>query len=161
MTYADITYSKQLADLFPDAEDFWYQNLKSNKIENVVTINSAVAKTKGTVTIYLNEDDSGHSMYNFNGSPIEVKSISLENFINENIDQCNYLKMDCEGAEYEIIDSLSENSFKKIQKICLEYHFASSKPILLQNLIQKLKSQSYDVTKRVLGNENGLIYAKR
>ena len=38
-------------------------NLKLNNIENVIVANTAVSSITGPVTIYLNEDEAGHSMH--------------------------------------------------------------------------------------------------
>ena len=35
---------------------------------------------------------------------------------------CDFLKMDCEGAEYDMLLHLDEVSLKRIRRICLEYH---------------------------------------
>ena len=49
-----------------------------------------------------------------------VESISLKKIFDENkINKCNFLKLDCEGAEFKILESLPNEYFNKINKIVL------------------------------------------
>ncbi len=136
-------------------------NLQINNITNVIPINGAVSADSGTVTIYLNDDESGHSMHITGSKSVQVKSFSLQNIIDShNMDRCNFLKIDCEGEEYQIINSLPSSYFDIIDKMCIEYHFADIKPDLLENLIKKLKIFSYSINTRKILPDIGFLYAK-
>ncbi|QMU53927.1 MAG: FkbM family methyltransferase [Nitrosopumilus sp.] len=50
---------------------------------------------------------------------IETKSFSK---IVQKFDKIDFLKIDCEGSEYDILYSLKKPEFKKIKYIALEYH---------------------------------------
>jgi len=115
------------------------ENIKLNKLEkNIFPFNLAVGARKEKRKLYLGGSPF-HSFYPINKSPFnrlygnyfkeknqkytEVNSISLKDIFKENkIDQCDILKMDCEGAEFEILYNLPDEYFKKIKKIRLEYH---------------------------------------
>ncbi len=71
------------------------------------------------------------------------------------------LKLDCEGAEYDIIKSIEPEFFEIINKIAIEYHFADSKPDLLEELIKKLKKSFNQITTRELFSDIGFLFAKR
>ncbi len=60
-----------------------------------------------------------HSFYSRNGVPIKVKTIGLDDILN-NFPKVSLLKIDTEGAEYEII--LNSTSINKVKKIVGEYH---------------------------------------
>ena len=48
---------------------------------------------------------------------------SLRRMLDENgVDRVNYLKCDCEGGEYEILRSLDDETWARIDKIALEFH---------------------------------------
>lgn len=142
--------------------DILLYNLQLNHIKNVKPHNIAVSHHIGTVTIFLNDDESGHSMYVTSKKSITVQSNSLQNIIESNkIEKCNFVKIDCEGEEYEIINSLPVEYFEKIQKMCIEYHFVDEKPYLLKDLTVKLKGLSYDVSTRNILESIGFLYAKR
>ena len=91
---------------------------------------------------------------------ITVKSKSLHDIFSENnIQECNFLKLDCEGAEYEIINSLSPEFLSKIKKSAIEYHLADTHPELLQQLIKKLRKLSFIVNTRSLFPDIGFLFA--
>ena len=137
-------------------------NLKINNVQNVRAYNIAVSHKIGTVTIFLNNDEAGHSMYVPSENSITVQSNSLKNIFDSNkIEKCNFAKIDCEGEEYEIINSLPTNYIEKIEKMCIEYHFVDTKPYLLDDLIKKLKELSYIVSTRSISHSIGFLYAKK
>jgi FkbM family methyltransferase len=141
--------------------DLLRENIELNKIHNIITINAAVSTKNDTVTIYRNKDDAGHSMYVQGSEKIEVDSISLKNiFDSYNLYKCDFLKIDCEGEEYNIIETFTRDYFDRIMKISLEYHFANDRPTLLENLLKTLKS--HYKTSTISGMSGmGYLYAKK
>jgi len=131
----------------------------SGTFKNLKINNTAVSKQTGTISFYENEASTTSStMFNNNSKTLLVPSITIEDYFKEqNLDKIDFLKIDCEGGEYEIIENISETFLKKkINKICLEYHiFRASDNILLQNLIKKLDKCEFNIQKK--GN---MIYAK-
>ncbi len=137
-------------------------NLKSNKLQNVFPFNLAVSENSSEMKLFLNNDDSAHSVFGKNNNFVTVKSIPLKRIFDENnINSCKILKLDCEGAEYEIINSLPDKYFDRIQNIIIEYHLADSKPELGENLILKIKNAGYDITTRQHHNDMGFLIAKK
>ncbi|OGM17101.1 hypothetical protein A2V56_00015 [Candidatus Woesebacteria bacterium RBG_19FT_COMBO_42_9] len=54
---------------------------------------------------------------------VKVESRTLEEiFEQEKIDRCDLLKMDCEGAEFEILLNAPPDVLRRIRRIALEYH---------------------------------------
>lgn len=54
---------------------------------------------------------------------IEVECTTLYDIFAENsIERCDVLKLDCEGAEYEILLNTDDSVLSRIRKITLEYH---------------------------------------
>lgn len=142
--------------------DLLQSNLQLNNLKNVVPYNVAVSNKISAVTIFLNKDESGHSMYSPTSKSIQVESITLQKiFYDNNISKCDLLKLDCEGAEYDIVDTLSIHDINKINKMIIEYHFADSKPELLENLVKKLESISYKISKKVLFPDIGFLYVTK
>jgi len=137
-------------------------NVELNHITNIIPTNAAVSKDNSSVTIYLNEDEAGHSMHVVGTKSVQVESISLQAiFDSYNIDSCDFLKVDCEGEEYSIMDSLPSEYYDKIRKMCIEYHFVDTKPHLLEGLMRKLESHSFDVKTRKILPDIGFLYAKK
>lgn len=140
--------------------DILVDNITQNNLKNVKPFKSAVSKSESTITIYRNKDEAGHGMFSFTSHALKVDSISLKKIIDENsINQCNLIKIDCEGAEYEIIESLPLEYFKKISKMIIEYHFADSKPKLVNDLKTKLMTASFKISTVSHSSDMGLLYA--
>ena len=140
--------------------DLLLSNLELNRIINVKPYNIAVSQKIGSVTMYLNRDESGHSMHVPGTKSVQVTSNSLKNIIDSNnLEKCDLIKIDCEGEEYDIINSLPDAYFNKISRMCIEYHFADDKPCLLENLIKRLEASSYNVSSRGISESIGFLYA--
>ena len=135
-------------------------NVKLNNLENVFSFNTAVSKQDGNIPLYLNDAASGHSVFLKSSNSIQVESITLQKIFDlNNIKKCNLLKLDCEGSEYEIINSLPDSYFSMIDKMIIEYHFAEKYPKLLTDLIKKLEFTSFSVNVKKLSDATGLIFA--
>ena len=138
------------------------ENINSNKIKNIIPFNFAVSKESDSVKIFLNDDYSGHSMFLETNNFVIVKSKSLLDIFSENnIQECNFLKLDCEGAEYDIINSLPSDFLNKIKKSVIEYHLADTDPQLLEQLIKKLRKCSFIVNTRPLFSDIGFLFANK
>jgi len=142
--------------------DLLVSNLKLNHIENVLPFNIAVSKNSGRLDLFLNNDQSAHSIFSKSPEAINVESTSLQKIFEENkISSCKMLKLDCEGAEYEIIDSLPSEYLDKIQNIVMEYHLADTKPELVKSLILKIENAGFKIKTRPHYNDMGLLIARK
>ena len=138
------------------------ENLELNAIKNIIPFNLAVYDDSKKIKMYLSDDDAGHSVMLPSSKSIQADSISLKKIFDDNkIDLCNFAKIDCEGSEYSIIDTLPPEYLKRINKIAIEYHFADSKPELANNLILKIKNADFHVRKKSHYNDMGFLYARR
>lgn len=115
----------------PEANNFRFleDNIKSNNLKkSILPFNLAVCAKKGKRVLFLGTSFS-HSIYKINnptGKNIEcphVDCVSLQDIFQSNgINNCDILKLDCEGAEFEILYNFPEEFFKKIKNIRMEYH---------------------------------------
>ena len=63
------------------------------------------------------------SIVNHDEEVAQITSITLQNLIESNhIEKVDYLKIDCEGCEYDVFLNLDEAIFHKIKNIVMEYH---------------------------------------
>ncbi len=104
------------------------QNLKLNQTQNVRAFPFSVNGHEGTVEMRAPSSEPAHSLTVLaegaaSKIQVRVRTISLDQGI-QGLEsaQCDYLKVDCEGAEYEIFFNASPATLKKINHICLEYH---------------------------------------
>ena len=136
------------------------ENTRSNNLEHVKIFNLAVSNSTEPIKLYINDDESGHSMFSQSSSSLMVNSISLKKIFDDNqIERCNFLKLDCEGAEYEIIKNLPSSYFEKIDKMVIEYHMADTHPEFLTELKEILLSQNFKIETKLLFSDIGFLYA--
>ena len=138
------------------------ENIKLNNLKQVETFNLAVSNSNQKIKLYINDDESGHSMFSESTHTITVNSISLKKFFDQNnIQHCNFLKLDCEGSEYEIIKYLPISYLQKIDKMVIEYHMADSNPELLVELKKNLSKNNFKIETKTLFPDIGFLYAKK
>jgi len=115
----------------PDKKTFELlkKNVAQNKLTNVHLINAAISNKNGKIDFFVDPEKPGNpAMSTISGEKARykttVQSISLSSFIKENnIHNIDFIKMDVEGSEKEILKDLNKNKmFKKIKKLIIEYH---------------------------------------
>ena len=142
--------------------DLLVSNLELNHIENIFPFNVGVSKNSGELNLFLNTDQSAHSIFSRSQESITVKSTSLQKIFDEKkISSCKLLKLDCEGAEYDIIDSLPVEYLDKIQNMAIEYHLADTKPELIKNLILKIKNAGFKIQTSPHYDDMGFLIARK
>jgi FkbM family methyltransferase len=141
--------------------DLLKENIKINNIKNIYPKNIAVSNNNSNITIFLSNDQSGHGMYKKTSKSRNIKSTNLEEICLENeIKNCNLLKIDAEGAEFEILENINEKIIEKIKNIILEYHiFEKNSNERLKNIIKKLETNNFEINKKPYSDEIGLVYA--
>lgn len=108
-------------------------NLEANQVKNAVIVNKAVTSDGRNVTISTDFANSGGgNIYQGGG---EVESVKAGDLFNQPIE---LLKIDCEGAEYEIFDSLTDDQLKNIKAIRGEFHSAFGNAQMLLERVQSL-----------------------
>ena len=144
---------------FPKNFEMLKKNLELNNISNVYTKNVAVSKDVGKCKLYLG-NDSTNSIIKQKEIFIEVSTVNLEQIFDEhNLDNCDLLKLDCEGSEYEILFNTNPEILKKIKKICMEYHEIPELDYTEEKLTSFLKSNNFKVTSKKLSQTTGLLFA--
>lgn len=89
---------------------------------------AAISGHSGTVRIYdFGLANSGcHSMYDLGvpgAKPVEVQGITLMSLFEKyNICRLRFLKLDCQGAEYDVIQSAGADLLRRIDVIAMEVH---------------------------------------
>lgn len=141
----------------PDLAQRARENLKANSLSNVIIIDKALWKESGQQPLYISTNSGGHSMRPkpSSYSKIMVTAIRLDEFCAANqIKQVNFLKLDCEGAEYDILMTLDREFLGNIQKIAMETHdFGNHHHSQLREFLANNKFQ--------IKEQKGYLYARR
>lgn len=135
-------------------------NINLNKIKNIKSFQKAVSNEFGVLRLYLSSDSAAHSIFTEGETYEDVESTTLKEIMDSNeIENCNLLKLDCEGSEYAILNSLPESYFQRIQNIVMEYHLVNEKPELIKNLMNKLSSLNYQLIENKKYGDGGILFA--
>ncbi|MFH1663376.1 MAG: FkbM family methyltransferase [archaeon] len=157
----------------PEKENFTLlkENIKLNGLSNSKAFNLAVGGKEKIDKIFLSESSSEHSVClpaKATGKVVAVKFVSLEKIFNDNnLSYCDFMKIDCEGGEYDILFSCPKKILEKIKYIALEFHdFKGSYNHL--KLKEYLEKNGFKVILSVQENfyikpffKLGMIYAER
>lgn len=105
--------------------DFLCKNIKENKVKNVKSYNLAVWGESGKeMTLNYFPDAAGLSgFYVKNRMRQKVFTISFDDIIKKHlIEKIKFLKIDCEGSEYEIIYNAKKINKNVVDKVAVEIH---------------------------------------
>jgi FkbM family methyltransferase len=110
---------------FPESYRLLVENIRLNSVNNVTAFSLAVGAQTGIMTLFATGAAVQHSTANTSNSveAISVQGLSLDDVFETNaLVLCDFLKIDCEGGEFDIIFNASTTTLKKIRNISLEYH---------------------------------------
>lgn len=120
-----------------------FKVLHSNN-ENVELITNAVSKGDGEIEIFIDPENSlvssifsNHTSNLINSKTI--KTIGLNDLVKE---QTSLVKMDVEGAEFDIFEGVSIETLKKIDFLLMEFH-DNFGGILRDNILSKLENSGF------------------
>ena len=140
----------------PNVEVF--NNAVSNKSDENLELLFAPGGNGGHTIINTEFDrDPGH----FEHKNIFVKTITLDDIISRNfIDHIDFLKIDTEGAELDILKGLSDKNLDKIRCISLEYHhyIFNYDDNTYNNFQNRFLSRGFNVFTWILDNDTRMTY---
>ena len=120
--------------------DILSKNLKKNSIEDVVVCDSAVWIHDSGIEFSVEGSDGGSIQGR--GEKIKVPSFRLKSFLEKSNIEIDLLKIDIEGAEYEVIKDC-EQSLNNVRNIFLEYHSWNSSPQKLSEILAVLEKNNF------------------
>ncbi|MBC7915493.1 MAG: FkbM family methyltransferase [Pyrinomonadaceae bacterium] len=129
-------FSLRMKQLYPDSQIYCYEpfhlnfeqlssNTKASNLSNIEIFNCGVGGVSRKEKLYTHQSNlGGHSIIQSETNSNEFTEINLiaiqDIFESLKISNCNLLKMDCEGAEFEIIKSIDIKLAASIEKIIFE-----------------------------------------
>jgi FkbM family methyltransferase len=129
-------FALRMKQLYPNASIYCFEpfktnfkqlndNIKVSNLDNIAPFQFGIGGVTRMERLYIhNSNVGGHSIIqslanSTNYTEIEIVSIK-EVFENLKITKCNLLKIDCEGAELEIIKNIDHKIAATIEKIIFE-----------------------------------------
>jgi FkbM family methyltransferase len=152
---------------FPESFKLLEQNIRLNRVENITALPIAIGSKSGSLTLSTTGEAVQHTttesvVSGVATSAITVESLSLEDALKRcKIDTCDFLKMDCEGSEFDILLNTNAATLQRIKRICLEYHDGFTDHTHL-DLKQHLERHGYQVktSANPVHNFLGFLYAE-
>jgi len=136
-------------------EPYWpnYKQLQKNislsKLENVLMFQEGVSNACTTKKLFIDKKNiGGHSIYPevTQGDSLDIHLVDLGVALDRLPGSCcDLLKLDCEGAEYDILKSIDVGTANKIRNIVYEYTW---KLYNNNELIDHLSKCGYEITKK-------------
>lgn len=121
------------------------KNIENNRFKNISVYNRALYSREGPLVLYFKNGNlaSGtggiHPRKNY--SPRMVSATTLSNYVKSRVD---FLKIDIEGAETEVISELARaNKLKFVEKMTIEYHHHLTNEDKLSKLLSILEKNNY------------------
>ncbi len=136
-------------------------NVALNKAANILVHHLAITDRQGTCRLYYGKGNYGHSTV----SPLSryyetVKSCTLADFLENNeIDECHYMKLNCEGAEFPILLSTPRSVLQRFNTILVLYHRDLWSGNTETDLLSHLHSSGFNTTVRNRCEKRGWIIA--
>lgn len=133
------------------------KNIQNNPTESIVVINNAIWHKEEMVSISNRGGNS--SIVDLEEDKSDVLAITLESlFLKYNIEEVDVMKIDIEGAEFDLIINTPDETLAKINRIVLE--FDKSFDGRFGKMIEKLAKQ-FGID--ILGSpeRGGYVYANR
>lgn len=136
----------------PSSYALLQENLRANNLNNVQAFPAAVWSNDGKVTINTGAGEpvqftsQAAQAAGLSGDGcVIVPGYSLETvFAMTGIEKCDLMKLDCEGAEYEILFRAPDSVLERIERIVMEYH-DNAGPYTHQDMARFLKDKGYTV----------------
>lgn len=104
------------------------QHTTKSRFKTLFPVNKAVAGTTGRLLLYYAGDHTFTTMAStFKNQrkvhSLDVEAVTLEQIFTEyGLQMVDFLKMDCEGSEYDILYKTPAALFQKINALCIETH---------------------------------------
>src|ERR687889_2899131 len=148
-------------------------NIKLNQLTNIISLNNAVYSKETKIKLYLPGEELGHTIYNTVMSDraknedkfVEVSANTLDYFLQlKGITDVNWIKIDVEGAEFEVLKGAT-NVLSKSKDIALliEIHNLSGGTNLYRQILEFLRLYNFKIEfeKSHDGGEKHIILRKQ
>jgi FkbM family methyltransferase len=150
------------------------KNIQINNAKNILTLQKGIAKSRGRLNLVLT-DEPNHSIYeNYTAiikkkvkKLVEIETITIADILLDfHLNKIDFVKMDCEGAEYEAVFSTPPQVLRQIKTFSIEFHDLKDSHLNSYKLVQYLKENGffiirYDLLHTVANVNTGHLVAVR
>ncbi len=123
----------------PEISNILEKNLNNNHVDDIEVINKAVWINNDGIE--FNSDGADGGSINGSGSKIKIESMRLKQYLNK-LNHVSLLKIDIEGAEYEVLKDCSSELFR-VKNIFIEYHSWNNSEQRLSEILAILEENKF------------------
>jgi len=105
------------------------KNIELNGAANVIPLRTAIGAAEGTATLHITSTALFSSIYattNIGSADDKLQEVPITTLDllmqSHGVQHCHYLKLDCEGAEHDIVRTLTPEVAARIDQITMEVH---------------------------------------
>jgi FkbM family methyltransferase len=101
------------------------RNVRLNGLQNRVTLHNAAIASQGgnrLLSVPRERNLSSFILPIPSAEVVSVPTVDLDAYLQKCPETVSLLKMDCEGAEWEIVPSLTGEAWRKIERVLIECH---------------------------------------
>ncbi|MBF0429623.1 MAG: FkbM family methyltransferase [Magnetococcales bacterium] len=146
-----------------EAYDYLCVNIAMNRMDNIKAHHLALTDQKGVLRLYHDDGNWGHSIM-MPISPVweETPSDTLTNYLAEQgLKSVDFIKMNCEGAEFPILMSTSVALLKQVGCMLIFYHADLSPRHTLADLRTHLENAGFKTRLSHQEDDRGGLVAYR
>jgi FkbM family methyltransferase len=129
-----------------------------NNKHNISTSKICISGTDGEIELYTHEKEYfmlSMTKQEAGCTKVKVPCVTLKTFMEQNnIQNIDFLKMDCEGSEHAIIDACDNETLRKISKVSAECHDIGERNA--KHIVETMRHRGFNV--KLVGK---MMYAKR
>lgn len=151
----------------PQNQELFLKNVEANDMKGVTLIKFALSGEHGQ--FYIDLSDKQFDAVSLQGNKptnnnfVEVVACTFSEIVtSHNLKRIDLLKMDVEGAEYDILGKTLSSMNEFVKRIIMEYHPAGDK-VQNDELKEIFNEQNWELvyeTKNILGFDNPRFYQK-
>jgi FkbM family methyltransferase len=151
---------------FKESFEYLRDNILLNNLESeIMPINLAVTADGKPQKLYVGPQSTANSSYKIEGlsDAMVIESVRLEDVFETNkIEYCDFLKMNCEGSEYDIILTAPKEILRKIGYIAIEYHWINGREEKdLEKILNVLKNSGFKVEQQIKRKSGGYLFVEK
>jgi len=162
--YAVDKGAKKVYSVEPFSEAFNHIRGLSEIFPIINPINKAISEEDGYVSMYIHDESSAVNcisnhgeMFGRTSNEVQVESTNINTLLSSISETVDFMKVDCEGSEYELFNTITPENINKIRKIAIEVHGEKNKNLVLNSLIDNgFKTSEHDCS-----FDNKIIFATR
>jgi FkbM family methyltransferase len=122
----------------PEIFNILQSNLQAWNIQDIKLYQKAISAQDSSITFYREGADAGSIKRNDASQKVEVETLRLDDLISEEVD---FLKIDIEGAETEVISSCKRLGM--VKNLFIEFHAFKKEPQALSRILAKLEHEGF------------------